>query len=220
MRAAGDLLTIRGNQDRQIYDATPQDRHSNPTLDYVIKDLGDEPIMARQGDVARVDQWQHVPEQIGLGLVANFVANAVPAEWLLHELAAVVVSNNLADAIAAEQSGEVVDHGRWRERRPHLADSVHDHSFVRPCGPVRNGQRHGILAAARRVDEGAIGDAGNRQHLAMVTDATLDHLERDEALDIGAELGEIFSRCAMRSSGFSGGSQGKGIYTIGTLTRL
>jgi hypothetical protein len=30
----------------------------------------------------------------------------------------------------------------------------------------------------------------------MVTDATLDHLERDEALDIGAELGEIFSLCA------------------------
>jgi hypothetical protein len=30
----------------------------------------------------------------------------------------------------------------------------------------------------------------------MVTDATLDHLERDEALDIGAELSEIFSRRA------------------------
>ena len=74
--------------------------------------------------------------------------------------------------------------------------SFHDHSFVRPCAPVRNGQRHGVLAAARRVDEGAIGDARSRQHLAMVTDATLDHLERDEALDIGSELGEIFSRRA------------------------
>ena len=61
---------------------------------------------------------------------------------------------------------------------------------------MRNGQRHGVLAAARRVDEGAIGDARSRQHLAIVTDATLDHLERDEALDIGAELGEIFSRRA------------------------
>src|SRR6516164_4532387 len=40
------------------------------------------------------------------------------------------------------------------------------------------------------------GDARSRQHLAMVTHATLDHFERDEALDIGAELGEIFSRCA------------------------
>jgi len=159
-------------------------------------DLGDEPIMARQGDVASVEQRQHVPEQIRLGLFADFVADAVSAERFFHELAAVVVANNLADAIALEQSGEVIDHGRWRERRPHLADSVHDHSFVRPCGLVRNGERHGVLAAARRVDEGAIADACSRQHLAIATDATLDHLERDEALDVGAELGEILSRRA------------------------
>ena len=57
---------------------------------------------------------------------------------------------------------------------------------------MRNGQCHGVLAAARWVDEGAISDARSREHLAMATDATLDHLERDEALDIGAELGEIF----------------------------
>src|SRR5215831_14312674 len=113
-----------------------------------------------------------MPEQIGLGLFADFVADAVLAEWLLHELAAVMVANNLADAIALEQSGKVVDHGRWRERRPHLADSIHDHSFVRPCAPVRNGQCHGVLAAARRVDEGAIDDARSRPHLAMVTHAT------------------------------------------------
>ena len=118
----------------------------------------------------------------------------VTAERFLNELAAVVIANNLADAIALEQNGEVVDHGRWRERRPHLADSVHDHSFVRPCAPVRNGQRHSVLAAARRVNEGAIGDARSRQHLAIAADATLDHLERDEALDVGAELGEIFGR--------------------------
>jgi putative phosphoesterase len=44
LEAAGDLLNIRGNQDRQIYDATEPDRRANPTLDYVIKDLGEEPI--------------------------------------------------------------------------------------------------------------------------------------------------------------------------------
>src|SRR5579864_4417687 len=44
LRAAGDGLTIRGNQDRQIYDATDQDRRKSPTLDYMINDLGDEPI--------------------------------------------------------------------------------------------------------------------------------------------------------------------------------
>ena len=44
LRALGDLLTIRGNQDRQIYDATEQARRQNPTLNYVIQDLGEEPI--------------------------------------------------------------------------------------------------------------------------------------------------------------------------------
>ncbi|HWY46668.1 MAG TPA: metallophosphoesterase family protein [Bryobacteraceae bacterium] len=44
LRTLGDLLTIRGNQDRQIYDATEQDRRAIPTLDYVIKDLGEDPI--------------------------------------------------------------------------------------------------------------------------------------------------------------------------------
>ena len=85
-----------------------------------------------------------------------------------------------------EQNGEVVDHRRWRERRPHLADSVYDHSFVRRRSLVRNGERHGVLAAARRVDEGAIGDVRSRHHLAMVTDATLDHLERDDTVGFGA----------------------------------
>jgi predicted phosphodiesterase len=44
LQTLGDLLTIRGNQDRQIYDATEHERRQNPTLDYVIKDLGEEPI--------------------------------------------------------------------------------------------------------------------------------------------------------------------------------
>jgi len=44
LRALGDRLTIRGNQDRQIYEATEQDRRANPTLNYVIQDLGEEPI--------------------------------------------------------------------------------------------------------------------------------------------------------------------------------
>jgi predicted phosphodiesterase len=39
------LLTIRGNQDRQIYEAGPGECASNPTLDYVIQDLRAEPIL-------------------------------------------------------------------------------------------------------------------------------------------------------------------------------
>lgn len=37
-------LTIRGNQDRQIFDATDADLAANPTLRYVVSDLGPEPI--------------------------------------------------------------------------------------------------------------------------------------------------------------------------------
>jgi len=64
----------------------------NPSLE--ADDLGDEPIILRQGDLSRVEQRQHVPEQIGLGLFADFVADAVPVERFSHELAAVVVANN------------------------------------------------------------------------------------------------------------------------------
>jgi predicted phosphodiesterase len=42
------LLTIQGNQDRMIYEATARDVTSIPTLSYVIRDLGEEPI-----------QWLH-----------------------------------------------------------------------------------------------------------------------------------------------------------------
>ena len=38
------FLTIRGNQDRQIYDATAEDYVSNPTMAFIIEDLGDEPL--------------------------------------------------------------------------------------------------------------------------------------------------------------------------------
>src|SRR5258707_7352899 len=51
-------------------------------------DLGDEPIMARQNDLARVEKRQHVPEQIGLGVVADFVADAASSGRILYQLAA------------------------------------------------------------------------------------------------------------------------------------
>ena len=82
---------------RRVIDAVSASARHPPLQ---ADDLGDEPIMARQGDVASVEQRQHVPEQIGLGLLAEFIADAVPAERFLNELAAVVIANNLADAIA------------------------------------------------------------------------------------------------------------------------
>src|ERR1700730_3154758 len=41
---AGVAVTIRGNQDRQIYDATTAECFANSTLQYAIDDLGAEPI--------------------------------------------------------------------------------------------------------------------------------------------------------------------------------
>ena len=39
-----DLVTIRGNQDRQIYATTPVEIDTNPTLRFVVEDLGSEPV--------------------------------------------------------------------------------------------------------------------------------------------------------------------------------
>jgi len=40
-----DFITICGNQDRQIFQATQQEIDSNATLKFVIEDLGDEPLL-------------------------------------------------------------------------------------------------------------------------------------------------------------------------------
>jgi putative phosphoesterase len=37
-----DFITISGNQDRQIYDATPQEIEANPTMQFILDDLGGE----------------------------------------------------------------------------------------------------------------------------------------------------------------------------------
>lgn len=39
-----DLVTIRGNQDRQIYEATSDEIDSNPTMAFIINELDKEPI--------------------------------------------------------------------------------------------------------------------------------------------------------------------------------
>ena len=39
-----DFITISGNQDRQIVEATPDELTSNPTLQFIVNDLGNEPI--------------------------------------------------------------------------------------------------------------------------------------------------------------------------------
>lgn len=38
------FITIRGNQDRQIYEATSDEINSNPTMQFILEDLGQPPI--------------------------------------------------------------------------------------------------------------------------------------------------------------------------------
>ncbi|OLF34722.1 metallophosphoesterase, partial [Psychrobacter sp. Rd 27.2] len=44
MKHQKDIITIRGNQDRQIYEATMADIDSNPTLQFIVEDLPNEVI--------------------------------------------------------------------------------------------------------------------------------------------------------------------------------
>ena len=39
-----DIVTIRGNQDRQIYEASQQEIDANPTMQFVIEELGSAPL--------------------------------------------------------------------------------------------------------------------------------------------------------------------------------
>lgn len=39
-----DFITICGNQDRQIFEATQEEINQNPTMHFVINDLGDKPL--------------------------------------------------------------------------------------------------------------------------------------------------------------------------------
>ena len=43
-----DIITIRGNQDKQIYEATTADIDSNPTLQFIVEDLPNEAIQWMQ----------------------------------------------------------------------------------------------------------------------------------------------------------------------------
>ena len=64
------LVTIQGNQDRLIYEASERDLAHIPTLAYVIRDLGEEPIHWLSG----------LPKTATLG---NDVSSVSVAFWLL-----------------------------------------------------------------------------------------------------------------------------------------
>src|SRR6478672_9328622 len=175
----------------RMIDTVPAAAASAP---FQAADLPHQPIMARQDNLAAVEAWQQVPIQIALRLLAQFVADAVLAEWLHNELAAIVVTNHFGNVVGLEQLGEFVNDDRRTEWRPHLAHSVNNDPIVRPR-LVRDRQGHSVRAtAASRVDESAIAHAARRQLLAVVTHATFNDFELDEALDVCAELREILRR--------------------------
>jgi hypothetical protein len=90
--------------------------------------------------------------------------------------------------IGFQQRRKVIDHRIRRERRAGLADGIDDNLVL---GPVRDCQREAAIGAAARISESSAKVACGRQHLAIVASAGFDDFERDEALDIRAELGEI-----------------------------
>ncbi|MFZ0455155.1 MAG: metallophosphoesterase [Ignavibacteriaceae bacterium] len=41
---SSDFINIRGNQDRQIYETSREQMNNNPTMNYILSDLGKEPL--------------------------------------------------------------------------------------------------------------------------------------------------------------------------------
>ena len=111
-------MSVRGVVNRILAGA----RHAALETD----DLRDEAVVLRQHDAAAVQQRQQVAVEVGLGLLRDLVAEAMPAERLLDELAAKMVAGDLGDAIELAERGELVDDSLRRERRARFADDVDD----------------------------------------------------------------------------------------------
>ena len=69
-------------------------------------------------------------------------------------------------------------------------------SMIIVLGLVRDYQREAVIGTAARISESSVKVVRGRQHLAIVASAGFDDFERDEPLDVGAELGEILRRRA------------------------
>ena len=75
-------------------------------------------------------------------MLRDLVAEAMPAERLLDELAAKMVASDLGDAIELAERGELVDDSLRRERRARFADGVDDNHLVRLRRLVRDRKGH------------------------------------------------------------------------------
>src|SRR4029079_15729859 len=104
------VVSVRGVVNRILAGA----RHAALETD----DLRDEAVVLRQHDAAAVQQRQQVAVEVGLGLLRDLVAEAMPAERLLDELAAKMVAADLGDAIELAERGDDSLRREWRARLP------------------------------------------------------------------------------------------------------
>ena len=84
-----------------------------------------------------------------------------------------------------------MDHRIRRERRAGLANGIDDNLVL---GLVRDRQRETVIGAAAGISESSVKVVCGRQYLAIVASAGFDDFDRDEALDVRAELREILRR--------------------------
>src|SRR5262249_41341392 len=149
------------------------------------RELSDEPVRPRQHHAARIEQRQEIYVKLALDLRADLVADAALLELLTPEFAAVAVAHDLRAVVGLQQHRALSNHLLSQKRRAGLPDAI-DHDAVAVA--VRDSNRERIPRAARRVNVSVIDRGRRRRHLVVGTNAGLDHLERDETLDVGAEL--------------------------------
>lgn len=98
-----DIVTIRGNQDRQIYEATAKEINDNPTLQFILDDLGEQPLAWMKG---LPFSFQLTPEV--------FLCHGTPEDDLIYLLEDVDSGNaklrNDRDilALVGDQSSQVI----------------------------------------------------------------------------------------------------------------
>src|SRR5262249_23999074 len=136
---------------------------------------------------------QRVTVKVRLSQLGKLVSDPALTKLLARPLATVTIADHVADAIRLQQFGEFISHGLGAKRRPRFAECIDDDGVIVLMG---NRKCHAILRPATRVNEGLVSDIAARRQLAITADAALDHIKADEALKIGSEFGQVFSRSA------------------------
>jgi hypothetical protein len=111
---AGDAVCQIVMRVRAVIDAITAGAANAP---FKADDLIDAAIVLREEDPAAVEQREKIPVEIA-GLLGDLIRDAVPAEWLLHKFAAIMIASDLGDAVELTERGKVIDDRLRRERWP------------------------------------------------------------------------------------------------------